>query len=64
VTSHDCDETLPSPRKLSGYATAIRSYEKRKASEKKNCKDLAVFAETPLLHRFFKQNFQAAALKH
>jgi len=42
---------------------ATRSYEKRKASKKKNRKDLAVLAKTPLLHRFFWQNFQAATLK-
>jgi len=31
---------------------AIRSYEKRKSSEKKR-KDLAVLVETPRLNRFF-----------
>jgi len=41
---------------------AIMSCEKRKASKKKR-KDLAVFAKTPQLNRFFQRNFQAATLK-
>jgi len=40
---------------------AIRSCEKRKASMKKERKDLAVSAKTPRLNRF--QDFQAATLK-
>jgi len=42
---------------------AIRSYEKRKASKKKQHKDLAVLAKTPRLNRSFQQTFQAATLK-
>jgi len=42
---------------------AIRSYEKPKASKKKNFKDLAVLAKTPRLNRSFSQNVQAATLK-
>jgi len=42
---------------------AIRSYEKRKASKKKQRKNLAVLAKTPRLNRFFQQHFQAATLK-
>jgi len=41
---------------------AIRSYEKRKASEKKKRKNLAVLAKTPRLNRICQQNFQAATL--
>ena len=37
---------------------AIRSYEKRKASNKKKRKDLAVLAKTPEVNRFFQQNFK------
>jgi len=41
---------------------AIRSYKKRKASEKKKRKDLAVLAKSQRLNRFSSKNFPAVTL--
>jgi len=43
--------------------TAIRSYEKHKASKKKKRKDLAVLAKTRELNRFFQQKFSSSNVK-
>jgi len=50
------------PLKHTTACNAIRSYEKRKASNKKKRKDLAVLAKSPRLHRGHIDMFFSGAL--